>query len=82
MDKFTELMYSNGLAATIGKGERSEEAEEIIKKYNGKYFSAAGGISCLLAQTVKSSEIVAFEDLGTEAIRKLYVEKLPVTVEI
>lgn len=82
MDSYTELIYSNGVIATIGKGERSEEATEIIKKHNGKYFSAQGGIACLLADCIKKSELIAFEELETEAIRKLYVEKLPLTVEI
>ena len=82
MDKYTDFIYSNGVIATVGKGERSEEALDIIKKHNGKYFVAQGGIACLLANCVKSSEIIAFKDLGTEAIRKLYVEKLPLTVVI
>ncbi len=82
MDKFSEVMYSKGLAATIGKGERTAETENIIQKYNGKYFTAQGGVACLLADCIKKSEIIAFEELGTEAVRKLYVEKFPVTVEI
>ena len=82
MDKYCEDFYSSGVLATIGKGERSKEAEYAIKKYKGKYFTAIGGISCVLAQCVKSSRTVAFEDLGTEAVRCLYVEKLPVTVGI
>ena len=82
MDKYCEKFYSRGLLATIGKGERTEQAEFIIGKHGGKYFTAIGGISCLLAQCVKSSQIVAFEDLGTEAVRKLYVEKFPVHVKI
>lgn len=82
MDKYCELLYSQGLLATLGKGERSTLAKEAIKKYNGKYFTTQGGIACLLERCVKSCEIITFEDLGPEAVRKLYVEKLPVKVEI
>lgn len=82
MDKFSEFMYSKGVIATIGKGERSKDTEETILKYGGKYFTAQGGIACLLAGCVKKSELVCFEELGTEAVRKLYVEKFPVRVEI
>ena len=80
MDEYCELTYSNGVVATIGKGERSENALNTINKYNGKYFVAQGGISCLLAKCVKKSEMFCFEDLGTEAVRKLYVENLPLKV--
>ncbi len=82
MDEYCTLMYSNGLLATIGKGERSKEASDIIQKYNGRYFAAQGGIACLLSKCVKSCEIVAFDELATEAVRKLYVEKLPLKVVI
>lgn len=81
MDKYAEKFYENGIIATIGKGERSLETEKIIKKLNGKYFSVIGGIAALLAQKVKSKEVIAFEDLDPEAIYKLYIEKLPVKVE-
>lgn len=82
MDKYTDFIYSSGVIATIGKGERSKDCTNLIKKYNGRYFTVQGGIACYLADCVKFSEVVAYEDLGTEAIRKLYVEKLPVTVDI
>lgn len=82
MDEFLEIFHKNGMLASIGKGERTQEAKEITKKYLGKYFTAQGGIACLLAQCVKKSEIIAYQELGTEAVRKLYVGKLPVTVEI
>ena len=81
MDKFCEFMYSHGIVATIGKGERSKAAIDAISACGGKYLSAQGGIACLLAQCVKKCEIVAYDDLGTEAIRKLYVENLPLRVE-
>lgn len=82
MDTYCDLLYSNGLLATIGKGERTNNAQNVIKKYNGRYFSAQGGIACLLSKCIKKSEIILYEELDTEAIRKLYVEKLPLTVEI
>ena len=82
MDTYCDLLYSNGLLATIGKGERSNEALDSIKKYKGKYLTAQGGISCLLAKCVKEAEVVAFEELGTEAVRKLVVKDFPLTVEI
>ena len=82
MDEYCELMYSNGLFASVGKGERSNEAKNIIEKYKGRYFIAQGGIACLLSKCVKHAEIVAFDELGTEAVRKLYVERLPLKVVI
>lgn len=82
MDSYCEFLYTKGLIATIGKGERSIKAVESIEKNKRKYFTAQGGIACLLAQCVKKSEVIAFEELGTEAVRKLFIEKLPVTVEI
>ncbi len=82
MDKYCKLLYSNGLLATIGKGERSLSCEKDILKYGGRYFSAQGGIACLLSKCVKKSQVIAFEHLGTEAVRKLYVEDMPLTVEI
>jgi len=82
MDSFLEFVHSQGLLGTIGKGERTQNANNMIKKFNGKYFSTQGGIACLLSSCVKYTETIAYEELGTEAIRKLYVEKLPLTVEI
>ena len=82
MDKYCDLLYSNGLLATIGKGERSAGCKEAILKNHGRYFTAQGGIACVLARCVKKTEGVAFEQLGTEAVRKLYVEDMPLTVEI
>lgn len=82
MDRYCDLLYSNGLLATIGKGERSFEAQNAIESHRGRYFSAQGGIACLLSKCIKKSEIILYEELDTEAIRKLYVEKLPLKVEI
>lgn len=82
MDKYAVLFYEKGLLATIAKGDRSEEVYNCVKKCGAKYFGVVGGIAALLAQKVKKSEIIAFEELGAEAIYKLYVEKFPVKVEI
>ncbi len=80
MDKYTPLLLSLGLKATIGKGNRSEEVLEAMKKYKAVYFVATGGAAALLAQSVKRMEVVAYEDLGAEAIRKLEVENFPAIV--
>lgn len=82
MDAFMNFMQTQGLFATIGKGERSNEANKIIQESGGKYFTAQGGIASLLAKCVKENNVILYEDLGPEAIRELYVEKLPLTVDI
>ena len=82
MDKYSEILYKKGIIATIGKGNRSKKVEKVIKETNTKYFTIQGGIAALLAQKIKQSEIIAFEDLGAEAIYKIYVEDFPLTVEI
>lgn len=82
MDVFAPIFYEKGLLATIGKGERSLEVQDSIKKNSGVYFTITGGIASLLATKVEKSEIIAFEDLGAEAIYKLQVNKLPVKVNI
>ncbi len=82
MDKYSEILYKKGIIATIGKGNRSKKIEKIIKETNTKYFTIQGGIAALLAQKIKQSEIIAFDDLGAEAIYKIYVKDFPLTVEI
>jgi fumarate hydratase subunit beta len=82
MDRYAPLLLDNGLLGMIGKGERSSEVIESIKKNKAVYFGATGGAGALIAQCVKSAEIVAFDELGTEAVRKLYVENMPVVVLI
>ena len=66
----------------IGKGLRSLEVTDAIVKYRGIYFAATGGIAALMAKCVKASKLIAFEELGTEAVRELLVEKLPLVVAI
>ena len=78
MDKYTPLLLDAGLALMIGKGKRNKEVKESICKNNSIYFAAVGGAGALLSQCIKSAKIVAYEDLGTEAIRKLEVVNLPV----
>ncbi len=80
MDKFLPKLLEKGLLATIGKGERTQEATEILKKHNSTYFTMIGGIACYLAEKFTKKEIIAFEDLGAEAIYKFKIENLPLTV--
>ncbi len=82
MDKYTPLLLKNGLKGMIGKGKRSEAVIEAMKEYGAVYFAAVGGAGALLAQCIKKAEVIAYDDLGTEAIRKLEVENLPVIVVI
>ena len=82
MDKFAPVLYDNGVLASIGKGGRSEEVKKSVEKNGAFYFTVQGGVAALLQSCIKSAEIAAFEDLGTEAVFKLEVEKLPVKLEI
>lgn len=82
MDKYTPLLMQHGLRGMIGKGKRSGEVIDAIKQYQGVYFAAVGGAGALLSKCIKASEVIAYDDLGTEAIRKLQVENLPVIVVI
>ncbi|MEE1342796.1 MAG: Fe-S-containing hydro-lyase [Lachnospiraceae bacterium] len=80
MDKYTPLLLDNGLKGMIGKGKRSKEVIESIKKNKSIYFAAIGGAGALLSKCIKKSEVIAYDDLGTEAIRKLEVENFPAIV--
>lgn len=82
MDLYSPTIIKNGLKAMIGKGLRNDEVVKTIVEEKGIYFVAIGGSAALMSKCVKKVEIIAFEDLGTEAIRKLYVERLPVIVAI
>lgn len=82
MDKYTPLLLEKGLKGMIGKGKRSKEVKEAMKENNAVYFAAIGGAGALLSKCIKSAEVIAYDDLGTEAIRKLEVENLPVIVVI
>jgi len=80
MDAYSPSFIERGLKGMIGKGMRSDAVKEAMKKYKAVYFAATGGAGALLAKRVKKAEIVAYEDLGPEAIRRLEVEDLPVIV--
>lgn len=82
MDKYTPALLDLGLGGMIGKGKRSPEVISSMQKNKAVYFAAVGGAGALLSKCIKEAEIIAYEDLGTEAIRKLKVEKLPVIVVI
>lgn len=82
MDKFTPRLLSLGLAGIIGKGERGEAVCASIVENKAVYFSAVGGAGALMASAVVSAEEIAFHDLGCESIKRLTVEKLPLTVGI
>ena len=80
MDKYVEPLLKLGLKGMIGKGYRTPQVRELLKQYKAVYFAAVGGVATLLQKHIKKSELVAYEDLGTEAIRRLYVEDFPVIV--
>ena len=82
MDKYAPSLLDLGLKGMIGKGKRSEIVKESIKKNGAVYFAAVGGAGALLSQRITKSTVIAYEDLGTEAIRELEVEKFPVIVVI
>lgn len=82
MDKYTPLLLEKGLKGMIGKGKRSDEVIESMHKNHAVYFAAIGGAGALLSKCIKKSEVIAYKDLGTEAIRKLEVENLPIIVVI
>ncbi len=82
MDKYTPELLDMGLAGMIGKGKRSGEVLESIEKNGAVYFAAVGGAGALLSRSIVSSEVIAYDDLGTEAIRKLSVKELPVIVVV
>lgn len=82
MDKYAPSLLDLGLKGMIGKGKRSAEVKDAIIRNGAVYFAAVGGAGALLSQRIKKSEVVAYDDLGTEAIRKLYVEDFPVIVVI
>lgn len=82
MDKYAPKLLDLGLKGMIGKGKRSKEVIDAIIRNNAVYFAAVGGAGAILSKCIKKSEVVAYDDLGTEAIRKLYVEDFPCIVVI
>lgn len=82
MDKYTPSLLDLGLIGMIGKGKRSKEVTEAIVRNGAVYFAAVGGAGAILAGSVKESKVIAYDDLGTEAIRELRVENFPAVVVI
>ena len=82
MDPYAPRLIEQGLKGMIGKGTRSDEVKKAIMDHKCVYFAAIGGLGALLAKTVRESEIIAYPDLGTEAIRRLVVENFPAIVAI
>ena len=82
MDKYAPKLLDLGLGAMIGKGKRNQEVIDAIIRNKAVYFAAVGGAGALLSKCITSSEVIAYDDLGTEAIRKLTVENFPAIVVI
>ncbi len=82
MDAYSPTMISLGLTGMIGKGKRSEAVVSAMKKHGAVYFGAIGGCGALLSRCIKKAEVIAYEDLGAEAIRRLEVENFPAVVII
>ena len=82
MDKYTPILLRAGLGGTIGKGQRSEDVVKALQKYKSVYFAAVGGAGALLSTKVKNAKLVAYKDLGCEAINQLEVIDFPVIVAI
>ena len=82
MDAYSPILIEQGLTGMIGKGKRGPEVVDAMKKHGAVYFGAIGGCGALLSECIKEAEIVAYEDLGAEAIRRLVVKDFPVVVII
>jgi len=80
MDSYSPTMLKHGSRGMIGKGKRSQEVKDACKEYGGVYFGATGGAGALLGKRIKSAEVIAYPELGPEAVRRLEVENFPVTV--
>lgn len=82
MDPYSPVLIARGLKGMIGKGKRAAEVVEAMKEHKAVYFGATGGAAALIARRITSAEVVAYEDLGPEAVRRLTVEDFPATVII
>lgn len=80
MDAYTPALLERGVRVTIGKGKRSPEVREALRSHGGVYLHAVGGAAALIASCIKKVEVIAFEDLGTEAVRRLTVDAMPLIV--
>lgn len=82
MDPFAPRLLDLGLRAMIGKGDRSDSVVEAIARNGGVYFAAVGGAGALIARCIRSSQVIAFDDLGCESVKRMEVKDLPLTVAI
>jgi len=80
MDAYAPRLMAEGLKGMIGKGLRTQEVKDAMIKYKAVYFAAIGGAGALISKSIKKAEVIAYDDLGAEALRRLEVENLPVTV--
>ena len=80
MDAYTPALLNRGVKGLIGKGSRNQAVKDALKEYKAVYFASVGGAAALTAKTIKKAELVAYEELGAEAIRRLEVEDFPATV--
>ncbi len=80
MDKYTPTLLELGLKGMIGKGPRGQAVKDAIKNYKAVYFAAIGGAGALISKAIKKAEVIAFPELGTEAVMRLYVEDFPAVV--
>ena len=80
MDKFAPKLYDLGMTASVGKGNRNNDVNSAVKRNKALYLCAGGGLGALISRSIKNVELIAFEELGCESIKKLTVESLPLTV--
>lgn len=80
MDSYSPILIEHGLKGMIGKGKRNQDVKEACKKYKAVYFGATGGAGALLSERIKDAKVIAYEELGPEAVRELEVEDFPVVV--
>jgi fumarate hydratase subunit beta len=80
MDSYAPLLMAGGLKGMVGKGDRTQAVKEAMKKHKAVYFAAIGGAGALISKTIKKAEVIAYDDLGAEAIRRLEVQDFPATV--
>lgn len=80
MDSYSPRLIAAGLKGMIGKGNRSQAVKEAMKKHRAVYFAAIGGAGALISKSIKKAEVIAYDELGAEAVRRLEVEDFPVTV--
>jgi fumarate hydratase subunit beta len=80
MDKFTPYLLELGLKGMIGKGPRGQDVKDAIKKHKAIYFAAIGGAGALISKAIRKAELIAYPDLGTEAVMRLEVEDFPAVV--